>query len=117
MQLIGLKGAAAYQTYLRVLFYLRLVRESIKTEKKSFDELVDELSTFDEEKKKTVFLELMAISPMSDRDVLRLCAVHKDENGVSYSNMNIDNLNADQIMRLCLETLIACSKTGEDVFF
>lgn len=117
MELRGLSGMAAHQTYLRVIFYLRLVRETMQTTGKDFESLIDEFKQFDAEKKKQVFTELLAISPIADRDVLRLCAVHSDKNGIRYSKNNIENLTPVECMKLCLETLIACSNAGDDLFF
>lgn len=117
MNLNGLKGAAAYQTYLRVIFYLRLVRESLDTNGKKFDQVLDEFLALDEKGKKSVFIELMAISPIDDRDVLRLCAVHSDANGIDYSKMNIENLGGGEILDLCLKTLNGCTNQGDDLFF
>lgn len=117
MELNGLKGAAAYQTYLRVMFYMRLVRESMDATGRDFKDLISELLEMDEAGKRFVFLELLAISPLSDRDILRLISVHKDENGISYSKMNIDNLTSSEIMELSIKTLTACAQSGDDLFF
>jgi hypothetical protein len=117
MQLNGLKGVAAYQTYLRVIFYIRLARETIETAGKDFPALIDEFRELSDEKKKLVLLELMAISPMSDNDIIRLCAVHADENGISYGSSNIGNLSGIEMMELSIKTLIACAQSNDDLFF
>lgn len=117
MDLNGLKGVAAYQTYLRVIFYLRLARESISTNGKSFEQVIEEFLSLDDKKKKAVFIELLAISPLDDRDILRLCSVHCDANGINYSKMNIENLKSNEILDLCVKTLIGCVGQGDDLFF
>lgn len=117
MILKGLKGIAAYQTYLRVIFYLQLVRATGDYSKLTFNDAIAQFKALESEKKRQTLLELVAISPLNDRDILRLCGVHKDANGAAYSSVNIDNLEASQILSFSIETLEHCANIEIDVFF
>lgn len=117
MDLDGLKGIAAYQTYLRTIFYIRLIRETLDVQGKSFPECVQIFKDLDEKSKKRVLIELIAIAPLNDREIMRLCAPHSDKNGNQYNSTNIHNLSFTEVLELCVDTLVECSNAGEDLFF
>lgn len=117
MDLTGFKGFAAYQSYLRILFFLPLVQGGMDVKGKSQSELINELLDMPELNKKYVFLELLAIAPVDDEDALKLVKVHADKNGVAYSKTNIGNLSPNQVCDLVVQTLVACSELEDSNLF
>lgn len=117
MKLKGIKGFAAFQAYLRLMFYLPLAKHTIQGQGRKQAEILADFKELDDDGRKSVFIELLSIAPVDDSDVMRLVGVHKDANEVPYSKSNIGNLIPEEFAKMALETLLACSYSSDDVFF
>lgn len=73
------------------------------------DECVRIFKASDDDNKKSMLLEALTITELTDEETLRLLALHKDPNGIKYSKANVGNIAASQIVPMVLDTLIACS--------
>lgn len=78
-------------------------------------ECLAEFKELPEDVKKLVILDCMTLTDITDDEVMRLLAVHKDVNGVPYSKASINNLMVDAITPMMLETLYAASNVYVDM--
>lgn len=117
MELKGIKGFAAFQAYLRLMFYLPLAKHTIEGQGKKQAEILEAFKLLDENGRKSVFIELLSIAPVDDSDVMRLVGVHKDKNDAAYSKVNTNQLDPKEFAAMALDTLLACSYCSDDVFF
>lgn len=82
---------------------------------KSQADCLAEFKELPEDVKKLVILDCMTLTDITDDEVLRLLAVHKDANGIPYSKASINNLNIENITPMMLETLCAASNVSIDM--
>ena len=80
----------------------------------SQSEVVEHFKAAEENEKYNMILEALTIAEIDDSEVLRLLALHSDENGVPYSKANIKNIPINKIIPLMIETLVACSNIDCD---
>lgn len=78
-------------------------------------EAVGAFKTKGERARQLALLECMTHSSLSDDEVMRLLAVHKDGNGIPYGKANIANLSTSKASELMLDTLLACSMVDVDL--
>lgn len=117
MELKGIKGFAAFQAYLRLMFYLPLAKHTIQGQGRKQAEILSDFKELDDDARKGVFIELLSIAPVDDADVMRLVGVHKDKNDVPYAKSNVGQLEPKEFTTMALDTLLACSYSADDVFF
>lgn len=82
---------------------------------KSQADCLAEFKELPDDVKKLVILDCMTLTDITDDEVLRLLAVHKDANGIPYSKASINNLNIENITPMMLETLCAASNVSIDM--
>lgn len=60
--------------------------------------------------KTKMLVEALTFADLDDEEVLRLIALHEDQNGMPYSHANINNLDVGTIFNLMIKTMIYCSE-------
>lgn len=69
----------------------------------------------DEAGRKRALMECLTRTELTEEDSLRLLAVHKDANGISYGKANVGNLITTDAADKVIETLYACSLVDVDL--
>lgn len=82
---------------------------------KSQEQCLTEFKELPEEVRKLIILDCMTLTDITDDEVLRLLAVHKDANGIPYSKASVNNLLIESITPMMLETLCAASDVYIDM--
>lgn len=75
---------------------------------------LEDFKLMNDEYRRVVLTECLTFTSLSDDEVLRLMAVHKDANGMPYTKVNLGNLSTKEFMEKLLDTLVACSNINAD---
>lgn len=62
-----------------------------------------------EPERRLVILECMSLIDISDDEIMRMMALHKDANGIPYNKANVGNIPVENILPMMLETLVSAS--------
>jgi len=116
IELKGIRGFACYQAYLSTIYFLPLTKTYRESEMDRFA-MQHDFAESSPDRKKGILVEILGVSTMSERDVVRLICVHKDPNGIDYSEANASNLGVDKMIDLVFESLLACSEASKTLFF
>jgi hypothetical protein len=114
MELKGQNGYAAYQAYLRVMFFLPMHRNFEGGER---DDAIESFKLLEDREKKKTLLDLMATANVGDRDFNALLSVHKSKAGIYITSQVAAAMPVDEVVRLSLGTLLECSKIDTELFF
>lgn len=95
--------------------WVSMLREADIPSNKKQAECLAEFKELPDDVRKLVILDCMTLTDISDDEVMRLLAVHKDANGVPYSKASVSNLMVDTITPMMLETLYAASNISVDM--
>lgn len=117
IKLIGLSGWAAFQAYLKLIFYLPMIERYRYEPELTNEQIKANFQELDDYEKTKVFVELIGIAPFDDDDTLRLLTVCTDANGVPYSKSNIKSLRVGEVTKMVFEVLLECTSEDSDVFF
>ena len=77
---------------------------------------IQTLKKADKNTRLLMMLEALQYADLSDDEILRLLALHKDNNEVFYNKSNIANINTEDLVPLMLESLDACADLNVDLF-
>jgi len=77
---------------------------------------IQTLKKADKNTRLLMMLEALQYADLSDDEILRLLALHKDNNEVFYNKSNIANINTADLVPLMLESLDACADLNVDLF-
>lgn len=82
---------------------------------KTHAECLYEFKGLPDDVRKLVILDCMTMTDITDDEVMRLVAVHKDQNDIPYSKANINNLQLAEVAPMMIETLCAASNVSVDM--
>ncbi|PSV50036.1 hypothetical protein [Photobacterium indicum] len=116
LELKGIRGFACYQAYLSTIYFLPLTKTYRESEMSRF-EMQHDFTESPIGRKKEILVEVLSVTTISERDVVRFISVHKDPNGIDYSEVNASNLSIDKMVDLVFESLLACSNASKTLFF
>ena len=81
---------------------------------KTPDHCITEFKAADRGERSKMLVEALTYSDLDDDDVMRLLALHSDQNGLPYGSANINNLDVKTMFNLILDTLLCCSEIDCD---
>jgi hypothetical protein len=80
----------------------------------SMSQCVERFKAATEDDRRALLFEAISVTSLTDDESLRLLAMHKDKNGISFSKANISNVPVADVIPMMIDTLIACSDTNAD---
>lgn len=99
----------------RLRLWVSMLTEADIPSNKTQAQCLSEFRDLPHDVRKLIILDCMTLIDITDDEVLRLLAVHKDANGVFYSKASVNNLLVGDITPMMLETLCAASDITVDM--
>lgn len=123
IELKGVKGFAAYQVYVSIVAFLPTCAKynakefSTEDNKADLDAIFEDFKSLDDESKKRLLLECLQVDMLADHQIVALLGLHKDKNGKPISARTVNSIEMHEIMKMILNTCVACSQINSELFF